>query len=46
MPLIIDKSESIKIFKNSKDKENNDITNSEADEPYLSEESVFVKVRE
>jgi hypothetical protein len=38
MPLIIDKSECVKIFKNSKDKEN-DITNSEADEPYLSEES-------
>jgi len=39
MPLIIDKSECQKIFKNSKDKENEDITNSEADEPYLSEES-------
>ena len=39
MPLIIDKSECKKIFKNSNNKENNDITNSEADEPYLSEES-------
>lgn len=39
MPLILDKSECLKIFKNSKDKENEDITNSEADEPYLSEES-------
>lgn len=39
MPLIIDKLECKKIFKNSNNKENNDITNSEADEPYLSEES-------
>ena len=44
MPLIVDKSDCSEIFKNSKNKRN-DITNSEGNEPYLSEKSFFSRYK-